>query len=238
MNRLFNNSTIVETSMSEVFPNLLLLLTLCALIGGLSAGCAHAHKSGETRAQTIPASAKDVTPLLVGDEVPVLTLKTVDGEPYDLNAAIKKKPTALIFYRGGWCIYCNRQMTELKQIEADLLEMGFNMIAVSPDRPEKLKESLKEHKVDYTLLSDSDMQAARGFGIAFRLGADILEKYQQFDIDLEEASGKSHYMLPVPSVFIIGTDGKIKYQYVNPDYQQRIDPKVLLAMAESVVEQD
>jgi peroxiredoxin len=48
------------------------------------------------------ATAQEVTPLAVGDSLPELTLKTAEGEAFDLNAAVAKKPTILILYRGGW----------------------------------------------------------------------------------------------------------------------------------------
>ncbi|RMG56016.1 MAG: hypothetical protein D6723_01365 [Acidobacteria bacterium] len=54
------------------------------------------------RAAAIPNSAHEICPLLVGERVPSVTLKTVDGRPFDLSAAIARKPTVLIFYRGGW----------------------------------------------------------------------------------------------------------------------------------------
>ena len=48
------------------------------------------------------ASATEICPLYVGAEIPDLTLKTGEGESYDLNAAIEGKPSILVFYRGGW----------------------------------------------------------------------------------------------------------------------------------------
>jgi hypothetical protein len=30
----------------------------------------------------------------------------------------------------------------------------------------------------------------------------------------------------------VGTDNRIRFQYVNPDYRIRLDPKVLMAAAE------
>ncbi len=55
-----------------------------------------------TAAPTAAASAGDICPLLIGSPVPEVTVKTVAGESFDLNAAIGSKPTILIFYRGGW----------------------------------------------------------------------------------------------------------------------------------------
>ena len=49
-----------------------------------------------------PDSPAEVRPILIGTEVPQLTLRDVTGEPFDLGAALSAKPTILIFYRGGW----------------------------------------------------------------------------------------------------------------------------------------
>ena len=49
-----------------------------------------------------PNSAEKVKPLKVGDTAPKVTLTSEEGKPFDLNAAIEKKPTVLIFYRGSW----------------------------------------------------------------------------------------------------------------------------------------
>jgi|GEM_PF-804542 len=50
----------------------------------------------------VPDSADKVKPLKVGDKVPKATPMTEEGKPFDLNAAIAKQPTVLIFYRGRW----------------------------------------------------------------------------------------------------------------------------------------
>lgn len=47
-------------------------------------------------------SAEQVRPLLVGAAVPRLALRTADGSPFDLNAALAAQPTVLVFYRGHW----------------------------------------------------------------------------------------------------------------------------------------
>lgn len=122
-------------------------------------------------------------------------------------------------------------MGQLHEIEPQLIELGYRIIAVSPDRPEKIRETLEKKPLNYLLLSDSRMLGAKSFGIAFRLGDGMLEKYKGFGIDLEGASGESHHMLPVPSVFITDPDGTIRFAYVNPDYKVRIDAGTLLAAA-------
>lgn len=85
------------------------------------------------------------------------------------------------------------------------------MLALNPDPPEKVIETAEKHSLTYRLLSDGDLAAVRAFGIAFQT----------------ERRGP----LPVPVVYVVGTDGAIHFQYVHPDYTVRIDPDLLMAAA-------
>ena len=81
------------------------------------------------------------------------------------------------------------------------------MIALSPDRPEKLEQSLEVKGLGYALYSDSTLDVARRFGIVYQLDDAQVAEYAKYGIDLEDASGKPHHQLPVPSVFLIDPDG-------------------------------
>jgi peroxiredoxin len=50
----------------------------------------------------VPASPKEVCPLLLGSSIPAVTLRTAAGEGFDLSRAVKQRSTVLVFYRGGW----------------------------------------------------------------------------------------------------------------------------------------
>ena len=75
------------------------------------------------------------------------------------------------------------------------------------------------------------MEAASGFGLTWRVGDDTLKMFQKYNVDLEESSGESHHLLPVPAVYILDKSGRVLFSYVNPDYKIRIDPATLLAAA-------
>lgn len=185
-----------------------------------------------TLAQTpVPDAAEKVTPLAVGSKVPKVNVKTIEGKTIDLPKLLFAQPTALIFYRGGWCPFCNRQLSGLQSIEGDLKKLGYRLVAVSPDRAEELKKSLGKNKLTYQVLSDSPMDAAKAFGVAFKVDDGVLTKYKGFGIDLEAASGEKHHYLPVPSVFLIGADGVVTFRSFNPDYKVRLSSEALLAAA-------
>jgi len=191
-----------------------------------------AKRTGETGG-TVAASAEAAVPLAVGSAVPAMTLMDVTGKPFALADAIAKRPTVLIFYRGGWCPFCNRQMAQLVEIEPKLRKMGYQLLAISPDRPEELRKSIAKHRLNYTLLSDSDATAIKAMGLAYRVDDSTLQKYREFGIDLEASSGRAHHLLPVPSVFLVDTTGVIRFRYANPDYRVRIAPDALLAAAKA-----
>lgn len=75
------------------------------------------------------------------------------------------------------------------------------------------------------------MNAAKAFGLAFRVPAETVDRYKGFGIDLEARSGQPHHLLPVPAVFVLDEDARIQFQYVNPDYRVRIPAKLVLEAA-------
>ncbi len=122
-------------------------------------------------------------------------------------------------------------MGELIQIEPQLLEMGYQILAISADSPEYLSQTKQKHKMGYALLSDHSMKGATALGIAWRVNTDTLKTLDGYGIDLEKASGEKHHILPVPAAYIVGTDGKISFAYVNPDHKVRVPATVLLEAA-------
>jgi len=187
----------------------------------------------------VPTDANDVKPLLPGMSIPDMHVYNVKGEKITISASTIKKPFIFTFYRGGWCPYCNAQLAQMRQAEKQLLDMGFDVYFISPDKPDHLIESLKDKDlksdISYILLSDPKMQVAQDFGIAFKVADETVEKYKKWGIDLEKASGYDHHYLPVPATYLVGDDGIVQFQYVNPDYKVRLDPELLVAAAKSYI---
>jgi peroxiredoxin len=77
------------------------------------------------------------------------------------------------------------------------------------------------------------MTAAVQFGLTWQVPESMVERYTTYGIDLDAASGRAHHILPVPAVFVVGTDGVVRFQYINPDHRVRLDADVLLAAAKA-----
>ncbi len=178
--------------------------------------------------KTPPDNAEDVDPISLESTIPEVELRTVENEIITLKEVIEGKKTLLVFYRGGWCMYCNMQLGNLATISEELKSQHIQIVAISPDKPSNLKSTIEEAELDYMLLSDSKANAAKAFGIAFRVDAQTRELYTEYGIDLEEASGESHHLLPVPAVFLVDTDETIRFVHVDPDYRERLSNEKLL----------
>jgi peroxiredoxin len=174
------------------------------------------------------------TPVKAGDLIPDVTLRTEEEKEVRLRKVVSERPTVLIFYRGGWCPFCTRHLQSLAGIEEDLNKIGAQLLAISMDQPAKLKATPDRDKLGYRLLSDSDAAAAKAFGVAFKVDGATVEKYKGYGINLEAASGRDHHILPYPAVFVAGTDGKVLFAHVNPDYKVRLEPEKVLEAARAV----
>jgi len=125
-------------------------------------------------------------------------------------------------------------LVQLREVEPELKNLDVQLLAVSPDKPSKVRETIERHKMSFILLSDSDMVAARSFRVAYKLDDQTLAEFKKYNIDVEDASGQRHHMLPVPAVFLVTTNGLIQFEYVNPDYKVRLDPELLVAAAKII----
>ncbi len=172
----------------------------------------------------VPQQATDIAPLLIGEKAPEISLVNIKGEEVKLPIQFAIQPTVLIFYRGGWCPYCNLHLAELQGIEKEILALEYQMIAISPDSPGNLKASLDKHQLSYLLLSDANMALSQAFGIAYAVPEVSRERLKN------SSGGKNPGMLPVPSVFVLNQQGEILFEYINPDYKKRLKGSLLLSV--------
>lgn len=180
-----------------------------------------------------PASASEVNPIEVGSTAPNVSLTQVDGQTVQLHEILSEQAAVIVFYRGSWCPYCTRHLASLAEVEEDLLGLGYQIIAVSPDRAEVVAAYEDESDLNYTLYSDSLLEASSAFGLTYQLDSPTLKKLNSHDIDVEAASGQKHHLLPVPAVYVVGQDGIIQFRYYNADYRTRLSAEDILEAVQS-----
>ena len=176
-------------------------------------------------------SAHEVRPLLIGSTPASFELVDQAAITKSFSEITNGKPSIVIFYRGGWCPFCNKHLQEISRIEKDLIGLGYQIIGISPDSPEKLNQMDEDIEVDYQLYSDSDFKGADAFGISYKLSPKTTQRYLGSGKQLKMEDGQA--LLPLPSVYVLNTENQVTFSYVNPDIRFRISSDLLLSAAKA-----
>jgi peroxiredoxin len=174
--------------------------------------------------------AATIKPLPTGATIPARSVvQTVDGKSFDLNAAVALQPTVLVFYRGGWCPYCSAHLRDLQKSIGALRELGYQLLAVSTDTPAALRATMSKEKLDYQLLSDSQVTVAKSFGLTYKV-VDSYLAHVKNDHQTDLVVQNGGYLL-TPAVYVLNKKGEIRFLYANNNYTVRLKQDILLKAA-------
>lgn len=156
--------------------------------------------------------------LKVGDKAPAISGVDVRGVAVKWDELLKKGPVVVVFYRGGWCPYCNLYLASLvKEMEA-ISKLG-TVVAITVQKPDKIEETIAGKKISFPVLFDAS--------------GDIVKSYRAVsDKAVPPKSTTGDYQvpfLPVPATFIVGSDGIISKRHFDEDYKNRMEVPALLA---------
>ncbi|HEV8081853.1 MAG TPA: peroxiredoxin-like family protein [Chitinophagaceae bacterium] len=168
-----------------------------------------------SNAQTKPAGLK------VGDKAPEFTAKDQNDKVISLKDALKNGKVVLIFYRGQWCPYCNKQLKGIEDSLSLLTSKGASVLAITPEQPASVGKTIEKTKATYSILTDDNLKIMKEYDVAYAVDPATVEKYKSYGIDFSLANGNNGANLPVPAVYIIDTKGNITYRYFDADYTKR-----------------
>ncbi|MEM6798564.1 MAG: peroxiredoxin-like family protein [Planctomycetota bacterium] len=171
--------------------------------------------------------------LNVGDASIDAELPAPDGSTVKLSKLWSQKPLVIAFYRGGWCPYCNTQLRALERALGDIEGAGAKLVAITPELPEKARETAVKNKLSLTVLTDRGNALATQMGIAFTLPDAILPIYKS-RIGLEAYNGDASYQLPLAATYVIDTKGVIRYAFLDADYKKRAEPADVVAAVKAL----
>lgn len=165
----------------------------------------------------------------VGQQAPNFRLPNPEGKFVSFEDLIEKGPVIITFYRGGWCPYCNLQLNALQKRMAEIHSLGAQLIAISPQVPDGSLMKKNVDALDFIVLSDQDAVVASRYGVAWEV-PDCLVEHMKVDrnLDLEQINNGNGNVLPIPATFIVGTDRKIRWRYLDVDYRTRSEPEDII----------
>src|ERR1700684_424197 len=134
------------------------------------------------RAKGRPADA-----VAVGDVLSDFTLPDATGRDVSLSELVGDGPAVLVFYRGGWCPYCNIALHQYQsELVPRLASYGATMVAVSPQKPAESLSTAEKHALEFPVLSDTGARVARRLGVAFQPAEDVLEAQRALGVDIRD----------------------------------------------------
>ncbi|MGA3145870.1 MAG: peroxiredoxin-like family protein [Acidimicrobiales bacterium] len=173
--------------------------------------------------------------LAVGDVAPGFTLNDAVGNRVVLADLLAEGPVVLTFYRGEWCPYCNLQLRALQEALPDITSAGATLVAISPQAPDHGLTMTEKHELAFPVLSDVDQTVSEAYKVRFDVTGDLEDlQVNVFQNDPAKQNANGQRTLPVPSTFIIGRDGTVRFASINADWRVRVDPADLIAFLKAL----
>ena len=168
--------------------------------------------------------------LPVGHKIDSVEIADIDGEPYQIWQAWSEKPALVIFYRGGWCPFCNFQLRELAKEHDQLKAAGLQAIAISADTADKASMTSAQFDIPFPILSDPKLIAHEAFNVVLQVDDERLESYKSKGLFLKDWSGQEHNKVAVASAFIVDQQGRVLFSHAPIDYSTRPSIDQLLSV--------
>ncbi len=121
----------------------------------------------------------------VGAEAPDITAKTGSGEEFRLSDRQASSRVMLVFYPKDFTSGCTTQLANVQRSLTDMRDAKVEPFGLSADDAESHKQFCDAYNLEFELLVDGNMDAARAYG-AVKPEGGILR-----------------------SVFVVGQDGKL-----------------------------
>lgn len=169
-----------------------------------------------------------------GTRAPDFTLLDARGVTVKLSHLLEQGPVVMTFYRGAWCPYCHLVLRAYQQALPQLQAGGATFVAISPQTPHHSRALADKLGLTFAVLSDTDNQVARQFGLVFTLDEAVRGAYKQVGANLPRFNGTDSWDLPMAGTFLVNQSGIVRMAFVDPDFTRRLDPSVIISRLEEL----
>lgn len=163
--------------------------------------------------------------LFIASKAPDFKAKDQNGKEIRLKDLLKEGKVVLVFYRGEWCPYCNKELSRLQDSLQMIIDKGATLIAVSPEKSENISKTVEKTKATYSILHDVGLKIMKAYDVEFEVPENTITRYRNAGLDIEKNNGDNGKYLPVPAIYIIDKESTVTYRFFEPDYKKR--PSVL-----------
>lgn len=111
--------------------------------------------------------------LAAGEPAPDFELPDQDGKLRSLRALSGGKALILYFYPADFTPGCTREACDLRDLHAQILTAGLQVVGISPQPPESHRRFRDEFQLPFVLLSDEKKSAIKAYGVDGPLGIGV-----------------------------------------------------------------
>ncbi len=101
--------------------------------------------------------------LQTGDQAPGFTLTSHEGTQVSLGDYAGRH-LIIFFYPAAMTPGCTKEACDFRDSLAPLRTAGYDVVGISPDKPEKLVRFVEQEELTYPLLSDPDRTVLEAYG--------------------------------------------------------------------------
>ena len=167
----------------------------------------------------------------VGETMPGFLLPDDQGHLVSMAKLLEKGPLAIAFHRGHWCPYCRLNAAGLAEIQDAIAPV--QIVAISAETGQFTRQMKAEANARFPFLTD----VGNGYALSLNLAVWVPDFMSSMiggaGWDIPAYQGHDGWILPIPSVFIVGQDGVIKARHVDPDYRRRMEPSDIIFAAKA-----
>jgi len=144
----------------------------------------------------------------VGQAAPDFVARDLSGKEVRLSDLIAGSKALLVFYRGGWCPFCNQQLAAITADYPKFKALGAIVVFVSGEEVENGRDLLQRLRLPFILLSDTSFKSIDLYGVRYTEVPEALK-------------AKGIFQLPKPSAFVIDSKGIVRHRYVGKNASDR-----------------
>ncbi len=170
------------------------------------------------QAQKIPNQ-----PLELNSKAPSFEGIDQNGDTISLSDLLSVNDNVvLVFYRGSWCPYCQKHLSQIQDSLQLILDKNTSVIVVSPEQPEFVEKMIGKTNATYAVLHDEGYKIMKAFNVDYVINNETVTKfYGAVKSRTAKANGNNEGILPIPATYIINKDGMIKWIHFDSDYKKR-----------------
>lgn len=177
-----------------------------------------AEKSGDVVSEAVNAMAK---------------INNALGKEVSLYDELEKGPVVIVWYRGGWCPYCNLQLQHIQRKLTEIHQAGGQVIAISPELPDQTMTTKEKQMLEFQVLSDVNNRVADQYKLAYTVPSYVVDHYD-LSSKLSTHNGNDENRLPLAVTYVVGRSGVVEYAFLDADYKNRATPEEIISVLKEI----